>query len=118
MLKRLSNSVRIYYPKLDKDKLVSFLKQRAENLSKQLPIKTIVLFGSYATRRYTAASDVDVLAVVYGQYKGLYQKIHEGLGISNLQLHLYTVDEYGKLKKNSPSFVREIKAKGILIFQA
>jgi len=119
MLKKSSSSVKIYYPKLDRDKLVSLLKEKAVDLPKEFPIKLIMLFGSYATGRYTAASDVDVLAVVSGVNKDeLYHKIHEGLGISNLQLHLYTVDEYEKLKRKRSPFIREAEEKGIVIFRA
>jgi len=119
MPRKSSSSVRIYYPKLGKEDLVSLLKERVRDLSKELPIKLVTLFGSYAAGRYTAASDVDVLAVVSGGNKGeLYRKIHEGLGIRNIQLHLYTVDEYEKLKWNGSSFIREAEGKGIVIFKA
>jgi len=114
----LSSSVKVYYPKLDKEKVVSLLKEKARDLSKELPIKLMTLFGSYATGRYTAASDVDVLAVVSGLNKGeLYSRIYQELDINNLQLHLYTVEEYEKLKSTGSSFVREAEQKGIAIFR-
>ena len=119
MLRKSSSSVRIYYPKLDREKLVSLLREKARDLSREFPIRLIVLFGSYATGRYTAASDVDVLAVVSGGNKDeLYHKIHDGLGISNLQLHLYTLDEYERLKGRRSPFAREAEEKGIVIFKA
>ncbi|MEM3383325.1 MAG: nucleotidyltransferase domain-containing protein [Nitrososphaerales archaeon] len=103
---------------MSKDELISLLKDRVKNLSKELPIRLAMLFGSYAINRYTVASDVDIFAVVENKDKDkIYRKIYEGLGISNLQLHLYTVDEYEKLKMNRPSFVKEIEEKGILIFK-
>ena len=87
--------------------------------AKELPIKLVVLFGSYAAGRYTVASDVDVFAVIEGKYKEeAFHKIREGLGLDNLQLHLYTVEEYEKLKRNRPSFIREVQGKGFLIFEA
>ncbi|MGB9659688.1 MAG: nucleotidyltransferase family protein [Nitrososphaerales archaeon] len=76
MLKKSSGSVRIYYPKLSKDELISILKERVKDLSKELPIRFVVLFGSYAKNRYTAASDVDLFIVVTSGDKGeLYKKI-------------------------------------------
>jgi len=119
MRRKSSSSVRIYFPKLSKEELVHLLKEKVKDLSKELPIKTATLFGSYAADRYTAASDIDVFAVIEGGNKGeTYHKLYKGLGIDSLQLHLYTVDEYEKLKRNSPSFIREVKSKGIPIFEA
>lgn len=119
MLKKSSSSVRIYYPKLRREELVLLLREKAKDLSRELPIELVTLFGSYASDRYTAASDIDVLAVIRGEHKDeAYQKIHEGLHIQNLQLHLYTREEYEKLKRNSPSFVREVEGKSILVFKA
>jgi len=119
MPRKSSGSVRIFYPKLGKEELVSLLKEKVNDLSKELRIKLVTLFGSYAAGRYTAVSDVDVLAVIEGEHKDeAYRRIHDGLGINNLQLHLYTVDEYEILKRNSRSFVREAESKGVVIFEA
>ena len=113
-----SSSVRVYFPKQSKEKIILLLKERVKNLSKEIPIQLFVLFGSYAAGRHTAASDVDVFAVIESEHKNeAYKKILESLDIDNLQLHLYTANEYEKLKTNRPSFVKEVVEKGILIFE-
>jgi hypothetical protein len=117
MPKKSSNSVKIYYPKLSREELTSLLKEKTHDLLKELPLKTIILFGSYAKGRYTASSDVDLLVVIKDQHKDYaYHKTHNSLGIDNLQLHLYTSEEYEKLRRKSPSFIKEIE-KGIVIYK-
>lgn len=72
-----------------------------------------MLFGSYTSGRYTAASDVDLFVVVENGHKDeAYRKIFESLNISNLQLHLYTLKEYERMKVSSPSFIKEME-KGV-----
>lgn len=116
MLRRSSDSVRIYYPEIDSNSLVSILKDRIENLSGKLRIKIAILFGSYATGRYTPASDVDLLVVIEGENKEeAYNEIFKNLKISNLQLHLYTLKEYEKMKMSGSLFIKEIEEKGIPI---
>lgn len=44
-----------------------------------------------------------------------YREILRFLKISNLQLHLYTVREYEKMRENRPLFIKEIEGKGIPI---
>ena len=67
MRERSSSSVRIYYPRFGRDELIERLRRCAEELSKKLPLKRVILFGSYASGRQTAASDVDVLVVYEGK---------------------------------------------------
>ncbi len=64
--KKLSNTVKIYYPEFNKEELIKKLKEKAEIISNILPLKLMILFGSYANGRYTAASDVDLLIVYNG----------------------------------------------------
>lgn len=108
MRRRSSNSVRVYYPEYSKEELVALLRVRLSELSKALPIKLAILFGSYAKGRQTAASDIDLFVVVDGDKGRLYHEIHKGLNIANLQLHLYTKDEYEKMR-GSP-FMKEVEA--------
>lgn len=118
MQKKSSSSVKIYYPKLSKEELTSLLKEKTRKLLKELPLKIVVLFGSYAKGRYTAFSDIDLLVVIKDQHKDYaYHKTHNSLEIDNLQLHLYTSEEYQKLRRKSPTFIKEIEEKGIVIYK-
>ena len=67
MRKESSSSVRIFYPKFNKEELIQKLKERIEELAGKLPLSLVVLFGSYARGNYTVASDVDLLIVYSGK---------------------------------------------------
>lgn len=108
MRRRSSNSVRVYYPEHSREELVALLRKRLAELSERLPIRLVILFGSYAKGRQTIASDIDLFVVVDGDKDQLYHEIHRSLNLSNLQLHLYTEDEHEKMK-DSP-FIREVEA--------
>ena len=117
MRRRSFDSVRIYYPKHSKEELITLLRERMNELSKKLPIKLAILFGSYAVGRHTAASDIDLFVVVKGVDKNeSYHKIYDGLNLKNLQLHLYTLEEYDKMRGSL--FIREVEGKGIMIFRS
>ena len=67
MLKGSSSSVRIFYPRFDREELIHNVKEKIGKLSGKLPISLVVLFGSYAQGNYTVASDVDLLIVYRGK---------------------------------------------------
>lgn len=116
MLKRSSDSVRIFYPEIDRDNLILVLKDEIGKISERLRIRIVILFGSYATGRYTPASDIDLLVVIEDEDKEkAYSEIFKNLKISNLQLHLYTLKEYEKMKKSGSLFIKEIEERGIPI---
>jgi len=118
MPKKYSDSVRIYYPKFNREELIRLLKEKVSGLSKELPLKTVALFGSYAKNRHTAASDIDLFVVIKNQSKDkAYHKIYYSLGIDNLELHLYTSEEYEKLRGDKHPFIREIEETGTIIFK-
>ena len=112
MPKKSSGSVKVYYPKYDREELLALLKERLAELAESMPIKLAVLFGSYAEGRQTAASDIDLFIVIEGDRDEAYRKIYDKLCIDNLELHLYTVEEYERMKEGR--FVKEV-SKGIRI---
>ena len=112
MPRKSSNSVRIYYPKYSRDELISLLRERAHVLSKEIPLKLVILFGSWAEGRHTAASDVDLLVVVEGEKD--YSRIREAFGIRNLELFLYDVEEY----RSGVPIIKEAEKKGVIIYRA
>ena len=48
------------------ERLLDLLRKRISALEGKLPLKRVVLFGSYAKGRQTVASDVDLLVVYTG----------------------------------------------------
>lgn len=118
MQKKSSNIVKIYYPEFNQKELIEKLKEGAKLISNILPLKLMILFGSYANGRYTAASDIDLLIV----YNGLkreddYSICWDILKIPQLELHIYTSSEYDKLKKSGSILIKEIEKKGIIIWK-
>ena len=85
-----------------------------QELSKKLPLKCVILFGSYASGRQTAAGDVDVLIVYKGE---VYDLCWDLIGLPNLELHLYSEDEYLKLRKLKHSIICEAENKGVTIWE-
>ena len=55
------SSVKIFWRPYSRAELVERLKERVRALAEVLPIKKVVLFGSWATGRATAFSDIDLL---------------------------------------------------------
>ncbi len=66
MEKKSSTSVRVFYPRFNKEEIIHLITKNLGNLKRELPLSLVVLFGSYATGNYTLASDVDLLVVYEG----------------------------------------------------
>ena len=60
---RSSDSVKLFYPRFDGRTLVNALRQGVAALSARMPLKDVVLFGSWAQGRATAFSDIDLLVI-------------------------------------------------------
>lgn len=113
MQRKSSSSVRVYSPEMNRDKLLLILKRKIRRLSEKLKIRIAILFGSYAFNRHTPASDVDLFIVIEdGSKEEAYREIFERLKVPALQLHLYTLREYEKMKASNSSFIKEVE-KGI-----
>ena len=113
MQRKSSDSVRVFYPKFDKRGLIETIEKKLEDLQKKLPLMLVVLFGSYARRNYTVASDVDLLVVYRGkERKDAYATIKRTVGVPGLEPHVYLDSEYGKLKKT----VNKMTKNGIVLF--
>ena len=99
MRKRSSSSVRVFYPKFDREEILQILSERLKELEEKLPLVHVVLFGSHAKGNYTVGSDVDIL-VVYrgGRRDDAYAVVKKVLDIPRLEPHLYTEGEYEKMK--------------------
>ena len=95
MEKKSSSSVRIFYPKFDRETLIQELKKKLDILERKLPLAYVVLFGSYARGNYTVASDVDLLVVYKGkERRDAFAIVKKNMDIPMLQPHIYTEDGY------------------------
>ena len=56
-------SVRVFSPRHSRAEAIALLRERLPHLHARLPLRRVVLFGSYARGDHTAFSDLDVLVV-------------------------------------------------------
>ena len=69
-------------------------------LAARLPLRRVVLFGSYASGQFTAASDIDLLVVSEGSRRDdAYALVRKTLQIPRLEPHIYSLEEYEAVKE-------------------
>ena len=101
-------SVRIFYPRYRREEVIRLLRERLARLAEVLPLRRAVLFGSYARGDYTVASDVDLLLVYRGPARpDAYALAWKTLDLPRLELHLYTEEEYERLRPTLERMTRE-----------
>ncbi len=89
------SSVRVFYPKYNTQTIVKALGEKIESLKDALPVKLVVLFGSYARGNYTVASDIDLLVVYKGEpRKDAFSIVKKIIDLLELEPHVYTESEY------------------------
>lgn len=113
MPKPSSTSVRVFYPKFDTPWLVATLSERIGELNRLLPLRLVVLFGSYARGNYTVASDVDLLVIYKGELReDAFGLVKKTLRIPQLEPHLYSEEEYRQHER----IIQRMKAGGKVIY--
>lgn len=95
MPRESSTSVRIFYPELSREDLLHRLRLRLPALAEKLPLLRVLLFGSYASGRFTRASDVDLLVVYQDPPRDdAYALVRQTLRSPRLEPHVYSLAEY------------------------
>lgn len=108
MPKKSSSSVKIYYPPYDRNEAVKQIRAGVETLSRYLPVRKVILFGSYAKNRHTVASDIDLLVVYRGSPReDAFTLVRKHIPLPRLEPHIYTEKEYRLLKKVIDPMVAE-----------
>lgn len=108
MLKESSSSVRVFYPPLSCEDLLNLLRQRMPAVQEKLAVKRAVLFGSYAKRRHTIASDIDLLIVYAGKPReDAYALVKRTLNIRRLEPHVYAEEEYRQVEITVERMIRD-----------
>lgn len=89
-----SGSVRVFSPAYSREELIGWLRERLPTLCAVLPVVRVVLFGSWATGRATAFSDIDLL-VVYADppVADAYQRVRRAVPRRDLEPHVYSASE-------------------------
>jgi predicted nucleotidyltransferase len=108
MRKKSSSSVRVFYPPFNREDLLAMLRQRVPMLQEKLPLKRVVLFGSYAEGRQTIASDIDLLIIYAGQPReDAYVLAKRTLNIHRLEPHVYAEAEVAQVGTTIERMVRD-----------
>lgn len=109
-----SGSATIFFPRHDRDEIIARLEQGVEALRDKLPLRRVVLFGSQATRRATAASDIDVLIVYDGPPReDAFALVKKTIPLVGVEPHLYTTAE----ARQNRSVIARMTEDGISIFE-
>ena len=94
-----SGSVKVFYPPFSRDELVARLRDGLPALAEALPLRRVVLFGSWAKGRATAFSDVDLLVVYAGPPReDAYAVVRRHLPVRGLEPHVYAQAEAAQLQ--------------------
>jgi len=110
-----SSSVTISFPRYDRDEIVERLERGAEALREKIPLRRLVLFGSQATGRATAASDIDVLVVYDGPSRNdAFALVKKTLPLTGVEPHIYTTDD----AEQRASVIARMTEEGIPIYEA
>lgn len=102
------SSVKVFYPPFNREELLALLRQRIPALQEKLPLKRVVLFGSYAKGRQTVASDIDLLVVYAGRPRAdAYALVKRTLNIRRLEPHVYAEEEYEQGRMTVERMIRD-----------
>jgi len=117
MRRKSSPSVRVFYPKFSRESLIEAIRLSIPALIERLPLLLVILFGSYAKGRHTAASDVDLLVVYEGPRRpNAYEIVVESLRIPRLEPLIYSREEFELLAKRNPPFIRALLRDGLILY--
>jgi predicted nucleotidyltransferase len=87
---------------------MALLRERLPALAALLPLKRAVLFGSWATGRATAFSDIDLLLVYAGPPRDdAYKLVRRCLDLRGLEPHVYAEAEAEALRPTLDRMARD-----------
>ena len=105
--------MKIFYPEYDKEKVLEIIRSSIPELLKKLPVKLVVLFGSYAKGNYTAFSDIDILVVYEGPIReDAYKIVKRTIKLKGLEPHVYSLEEYRQMEK----VIAKMTEGGVVVF--
>lgn len=115
-----SGSARIFYPDFSQEEVIERIREVASSLKEELGLVRVALFGSYATGRHTASSDIDIL-IVYEERnceeKNVYKKIMKSLTLPRVELHIVSRREYEQIRRSKWMEIIEKEGKDILKYE-
>lgn len=99
MRTRSSGSVKIFSLRHSREELIALLHARLPALVAVMPVKRVVLFGSWAQGKATAFSDIDLL-VIYADppRDDAYQLVRRVLDLRGLEPHVYSQQQAAQVQ--------------------
>jgi len=107
------NGVRIL--SVDEKKLKDTLHKIVEKIKREHPeLVEIILFGSFCKNNFSPYSDLDIAIIVSGAERNFIKRVDEYINYFDempfdINLLVYTREEFDKMVKNSNTFALEIK---------
>ncbi|MGB9749963.1 MAG: nucleotidyltransferase domain-containing protein [Caldisericia bacterium] len=108
---------------LNKDKILDEMKKIVEKIKndEKENLVDIILFGSLAKGDYTGFSDVDIVIILKNSELNFIKRIQKYLKYFYLDipvdLFVYTLPEFKKMRKENNYFIKEIIDNGISILK-
>jgi hypothetical protein len=114
MPKRSSDSAKIFYPEYDREKVLKIIRNSLPQLLKVLPVKLVVLFGSYAKGNFTAFSDIDLLVVYEDPIReDAYKIVKKTIKLRGLEPHVYSLSEYKQIETTIAKMIEN----GVVVYR-
>jgi hypothetical protein len=114
MLKRSSDSAKIFYPEYDREKVLEIIRNSLPQLLKVLPVKLVVLFGSYAKGNFTSFSDIDLLVVYEDPIReDAYKMVKKTIRLKGLEPHVYSLSEYKQIEETIAKMIEN----GVVVYR-
>jgi uncharacterized protein len=100
MPRRSSPSAKVLFPARSREALVEELRAGLQRLGRVLPLRRAVLFGSRATGRHTATSDIDLL-IIYADppHEHAFVLAKKHIGVRQLEPHVYSESEAQSIRE-------------------
>jgi len=96
--------------------LIESVKEFAQRLKKELPVRDVYLYGSFAKGEVHEGSDIDL--IVIGDFKErFFERIGKILDLTDLPVEplVYTSEEFEELKTSQNPFINDILKTAIKI---
>ena len=106
--------------KIDREKILVRLKKWAQSIGKERDVLAVILFGSFAKKEETPASDADILILLKESKEKFEERIlrfiPRGLGIS-VDIFPYTLEEFRSSLKEKWGVAEEAMKNGIFLYK-
>jgi len=90
-----NQSVNVFSPEYTQEEVLASLRSSLPQLLQSLPVRWVVLFGSYAKGNYTAFSDIDLLVIYYSEVReDAFALVKKGVPLRGLEPQVRSEEEF------------------------